>query len=179
MPRPFPKRLGHLVLTVRDVKKSAEFYTDIVGLTVSDWISDQMVFLRCGPAHEHHDLGLAQAPPALEGAGEAEAPRVGLEHFSYEMESLEEIEAAVEFLQEKGVEIVRGIGKHGPGENLFLVFKDPDGNFVEYYCEMTQIDPEVGYEARVWPNDLHAFDQWEFDRFVVPVPAGWAPADED
>ncbi len=179
MPRPFPKRLGHLVLTVRDVKKSAEFYTEIVGLTVSDWISDQMVFLRCGPAHEHHDLALAQAPPALEGAGEAEAPRVGLEHFSYEMESLEEIEAAVEFLQEKGVEIVRGIGKHGPGENLFLVFKDPDGNFVEYYCEMTQIDPEVGYEARVWPNDLHAFDQWEFDRFVVPVPAGWAPADGD
>ena len=72
MSKPIPRRLGHLVLTVRDVKKSAEFYTEIVGLTVSDWISDQMVFLRCQSGHEHHDLALAQAPPALEGAAAAE-----------------------------------------------------------------------------------------------------------
>ncbi|MFP6828386.1 MAG: VOC family protein [Gammaproteobacteria bacterium] len=179
MSKPYPRRLGHLVLTVRDVQKSAEFYTDIVGLTVSDWISDQMVFMRCGPGHDHHDLALVQAPPALDGAGEAEAPRVGLEHFSYELENLEEIEAAAEFLQEKGIEIVRGIGKHGPGENLFLVFKDPDGNYVEYFSEMTQIDPTIGYEAKVWPDDLDAFDQWHYKRFLVPVPEGWAPAEED
>ena len=82
-------------------------------------------------------------------------------------------------MQKQGIEIVRGIGKHGPGENVFLVFKDPDGNYVEYYCDMTQIDPEVGYESNVWPNDLDAFDQWHYKRFVVPVPEDWAPAEED
>ena len=81
MSKPNPKRLGHLVLTVRDIKKSAKFYTEIVGLTVSDWITDQMVFMRCESGHDHHDLGLAQAPPNLKEGGEVEAPRLGLEHF--------------------------------------------------------------------------------------------------
>lgn len=175
MSKPYPRRLGHLVLTVRDVKKSCEFYTEIVGLTVSDWIADQMVFLRCGPGHDHHDLGLAQIP----SASDAEVPRVGLEHFSYELENLEEVEEAAEFLQDKGIEIVRGIGKHGPGENVFLVFKDPDGNNVEYFCEMTQIDPKIGYEAKVWPNDVDAFDLWHYKRFLVPVPEGWASPEEE
>lgn len=55
-----PKRLGHMVLMVRDIKKSAQFYTDVLGLKVSDWIGDQMVFLRAGS--DHHDLALAQLP---------------------------------------------------------------------------------------------------------------------
>lgn len=54
-----------------------------------------------------------------------------MEHFSYLVDDLAEMERAVQVLQAHGVEIVRGIGKHGPGENLFLVFKDPDGNNVE------------------------------------------------
>ena len=45
---PKPRKMGHLVLMVRDIRASAKFYTDVVGLQVSDWIEDQMVFLRCG-----------------------------------------------------------------------------------------------------------------------------------
>ena len=58
--RPRPRKMGHLVLMVRDIQKSAKFYSEIVGLQVSDWIEDQMVFLRCGS--DHHDLALAQLP---------------------------------------------------------------------------------------------------------------------
>ena len=41
-----PRRLGHMVLMVRDIQKSAKFYTEVVGLEVSDWIGENMVFLR-------------------------------------------------------------------------------------------------------------------------------------
>jgi catechol 2,3-dioxygenase-like lactoylglutathione lyase family enzyme len=171
--RPQTRRLGHVVLNVRDLQASVRFYTEIVGLEVSDYIEDQMAFLRCG--RDHHDLALAQIPAdsprssALYAAG-----RPGLEHFSYEVGSLAEIEEAAEFLQEKGVEIVRGIGKHGPGANLFLVFKDPDGNYCEFYAEMIQVTPEQPHAARVWKNDIQAFDRWEFEKFVVPPP-DWGP----
>lgn len=165
-----PRKLGHLVLMVRDIHKSVHFYTEILGLEVSDWISDQMVFLRAGS--DHHDLALAQIP--ADSPEREELPRYGrpgLEHFSYLVDDLAEMERAVLLLQAHGVEIVRGIGKHGPGENLFLVFKDPDGNNVELYCEMTQITQDQPYEAKVWERNIDSFDQWHFARFVVPPPA--------
>ena len=173
MQRPKPRKLGHLVLNVRDIQKSVSFYTEIVGLDVSDWISDQMVFMRSGT--DHHDLALAQIPADQDVATDTYRPwRPGLEHFSYELASIAEIEAMGRFLQERGVEIVRGIGKHGPGENVFLVFKDPDGNYVEFYCDMVQIPRDEKHTAQVWPNDLDGFDQWHFKRFLVPPP-DWGP----
>ena len=165
-----PKKLGHLVLMVRDIQRSVRFYTDVVGLQVSDWISDQMVFLRAG--EDHHDLALSQIPPHAPGIDDLPHDgRPGMEHFSYLVQDRAEIERTVEVLRQHGVEIVRGIGKHGPGENLFLVFKDPDGNNVEVYCEMTQIPAGAPHEARVWERNVESFDQYRFEHFVVPPPA--------
>ena len=165
-----PKKLGHLVLAVRDIHRSVAFYTEVLGLEVSDWISDQMVFLRAGT--DHHDLALSQIP---KDSGDIDDlprySRPGLEHFSYLVDSVEDMESAAEMLQARGIEIVRGIGKHGPGENCFLVFKDPDGNNVEIYCEMQQIPDGAKHEARVWERNIESFDRWRFARFVVPPPA--------
>lgn len=165
-----PRKLGHLVLAVRDIQKSVAFYTEVLGLEVSDWISDQMCFLRAG--EDHHDLALSQIPrdsPDINDLPRYSRP--GMEHFSYLVDSVEDMEHAVTLLRERGVEIVRGIGKHGPGENCFLVFKDPDGNNVELYCDMRQITAEQPYSASVWERNVESFDQWRFARFVVPPPA--------
>ena len=164
-----PRRLGHLVLMVRDLKRSVAFYTEVLGLEVSDYIADQMCFLRA--AADHHDLALAQLP--ADSPDRDDLPRYtrpGLEHFSYLVDSLADMERGVAILKARGVEIVRGIGKHGPGENCFLVFKDPDGNNVELYCDMRQITPEQPYAPRVWERSIESFDQWRFARFVVPPP---------
>jgi len=166
-----PRKLGHLVLMVRDLARSVEFYTGVLGLEVSDYIGGEMCFLRCGA--DHHDLALAQIP--ADAPDRDEPPRYsrpGLEHFSYLVDDLAEMERAVAILQARGIPIVRGIGKHGPGENCFLVFKDPDGNNVEIYCEMRQITPEAPYAPSVWERNVESFDQWRFARFVVPPPPG-------
>ena len=116
------RKLGRLVLMVRDLEISTRFYTEVMGLKVSDRIADQMVFLRAG--EDHHDLALSRLP--------ADAPdrddlprhtRPGLEHFSYYVESLDEMKRAVNVARAQGVEIERGIGQHGPGGNWFLVFR--------------------------------------------------------
>ena len=165
MYRPRPLKLGHLVLKVRDIHASVAFYTEVVGLEVSDWIEDRMVFLRAG--QDHHDLALAQLAPH---AGDAPAECPGLEHFSYQVEDFGVMEHTVAMLRERGVPIVRGPGKHGPGEICFLVFKDPDGNNVEFYCEMLQVTADSPHEPEVWKSNATTFDVWHFKRFAVEPP---------
>lgn len=165
MYKPSPRKLGHMVLLVRDIHASAKFYEEVVGLNVSDWIEDRMVFMRSG--EDHHDLALAQLP---DDAPDRQPGTPGLEHFSYLVDSFEDIERTVEMLQERGVPIDRGPGKHGPGENCFIVFKDPDGNNVEFYCGMVQINEDNPYESSVWNDDVETFDQWHFEKFAVPPP---------
>lgn len=164
---PSPKKLGHLVLKVNDVQASLKFYQEVVGLTVSDWIDDRMVFLRS--ASDHHDLALLQLP--AHQVGQQAPENSPLEHFSYHVESIEEINAIAAMLQERGIEIDRGVGRHGPGDNTFIVFKDPDGNNVEFYSDMLQITAEQPYQATTWDGkDLDTFDQWHLKAFLVPPP---------
>ena len=165
------RKLGHLVLMVRDLDASTRFYTEVMGLTVSDRIADQMVFLRAG--EDHHDLALSRLP--ADAPDRDDLPRYtrpGLEHFSYYVESLEEMRRAVEVARSHGVTIERGIGQHGPGGNWFLVFKDPDGNNVEIYTEMEQIPAGSEHVAQTWERNLESFDRHRLAHFVVPSAPG-------
>jgi catechol 2,3-dioxygenase-like lactoylglutathione lyase family enzyme len=167
MYRPKPTKLGHMVLKVVDIQRSVKFYRDVVGLEVSDWIDDRMVFMRA--ASDHHDLALLQLPPHQIDSQDPEQSRI--EHFSYHVESIDEIKQIAEMLQARGIEIDRGIGRHGPGDNTFLVFRDPDGNNVEFYSDMLQIDEQHPYESSVWDGAiLETFDQWRLKEFVVEPP---------
>ena len=54
-------KLGHVVLNVRDVERSARFYTEVLGFEISDVYPEEMVpggmvFLRCNP--DHHGIAL-------------------------------------------------------------------------------------------------------------------------
>src|SRR6266487_6909201 len=50
------RKLGHVVLWVSDVRRSAKFYTEILNFRVSDWDERDMVFLNaCG---DHHTIAL-------------------------------------------------------------------------------------------------------------------------
>jgi catechol-2,3-dioxygenase len=165
MHRPRPSKLGHLVLKVRDIQVSVRFYSDVVGLEVSDWIDDRMVFMRAG--RDHHDLALLQMTPEEIEQSRLVPSRV--EHFSYHLADVAEMEAALQMLQQRNIAIDRGLGKHGPGDNSFLVFRDPDGNNVEFYSDMIQVDAQHPHQARVWSgNEVETFDQWHLARFVVP-----------
>jgi catechol 2,3-dioxygenase len=58
--------VGHVVLKVRDLEKSAKFYQDVFGLKEVARLGKQMAFFSFGK--NHHDLGLmalgSQAPAA-------------------------------------------------------------------------------------------------------------------
>ena len=96
-----PSRLGHLVIRVRDLERSQEFYTQVLGLEVKGRGGDRMVFFRSNPDVDHDlaimKIGSDAAPP--------DPDRVGLYHFAYELGSIEELTDAYQVVQEKGVRV--------------------------------------------------------------------------
>ena len=119
-----PTRLGHVVLRVRDLKRSEEFYTKFLGLEVKGRGGDRMVFFRSNEDTDH-DLAISNVGADAPGP---EANRVGMYHLAYEFDSIEDIKEAYRLTQELGVEIA-GFGDHGEIKGLYV--RDPDGIEIE------------------------------------------------
>jgi catechol-2,3-dioxygenase len=130
------KELGHIVLYVHDVDRSATFYGDVLG-----W--RRLVAAENGPlgrvpvalfssGRTHHELLLIEV-----GADAQELPRgrhVGLYHFGLKVgDSDDELRAALGSCQEAGVHIV-GSSDHTVTHSLYIA--DPDGNEIELYIDV-------------------------------------------
>ena len=126
-----PKRLGHLVLRVRDLQRSERFYADVLGLRVTAKNPGRMVFMSAA-GESSHELALMSVGPDAPGP---EPGRVGLYHFAWEMESFEDLKKMHGELKDKGVSIA-GISDHGI--SLGVYFFDPDGNEIEAFYELPQ-----------------------------------------
>ncbi len=124
------RKLGHVVLKVRDAQRSKEFYTRALGLKLAHEDRDRgAVFLSCWT--QHHDLALFQL-----ATGEApEATRPGLHHMAWQLGSFEELQATYRELRELGIPVESTI-EHNVTRSVY--FHDPDGNRVELYCDMVE-----------------------------------------
>lgn len=122
------RKLGHIVLKVRDARTSRDFYTRALGLKVAHEDDEGgAVFLSFGV--QHHDLALFQVATAEAPA--ATAP--GLHHTAWQLGSFEELQVAYRELQAMGVAVDSTIA-HNVTRSIY--FHDPDGNRVELYCDL-------------------------------------------
>src|SRR5262245_9078359 len=94
------RKLGHIVLKVRDAGASKDFYTRTLGLKVAyEDLERGMVFLSFG--REHHDLALFQL---ARGDRPAEA-QPGMHHMAWQLGSFAELQAAYRELKDMGVPV--------------------------------------------------------------------------
>jgi len=118
-------RLNHAVLYVRDVERSAAFYTDVLGFRVLNVMPEGFrgaAFLQAPGSTNDHDLGLFEI-----GSAAADSPAgrgaVGLYHLAWEVDTLAELERLAEKLSAAGALV--GASDHGTTKSLYA--KDPDG----------------------------------------------------
>lgn len=138
-----PQGLNHVVIRVQDLAKSEQFYNDVLGFRTSDWTRNFMTFLRCNA--NHHSLAILAGDPALD-------------HVAFNVTDWNELSRGVKFLGENKVRRRWGPGRHGPGNNLFAYFFDPEGNIVEYTCEVDQVD-DATWQPRMW--EFGSGDLWK------------------
>jgi catechol 2,3-dioxygenase len=135
--RPSPvriRRLGHVVIQVRDLERSMKFYTEVFNFRVSDRSPEGAVFLSA--VGDHHTVALF--PSAGESAETSAKNAVRLHHFAMEVGSLEELFEARSYLRERGVPIVFE-GRHRLGGHTSIEFLDPDGYQLELYWDMDRL----------------------------------------
>lgn len=126
--------LGHMVFYVRNLQRSLNFYTSIVGLQhVGNTFNDKAAILTGGSTH--HELlliELGEAPGPLQGR------RIGLYHVGWKMgESLDELKTVYQRVLDNDVEL-DGMSDHMVSQSLYV--RDPDGNEVELFVDDPTID---------------------------------------
>ncbi len=114
--------IRHVALRVRDLRRSTDFYTRVLGFKV-EWQPDEdNVYLTSGS----DNLALHQAAAAPANPDGA----IGLDHFGFGVAESDEVDRWAGFLMEKGVELVRKPKTHRDGSRS-IYFRDPDGNIIQ------------------------------------------------
>ena len=129
-------KIGHVVLLVKDVARSAEFYTKVLGFQISDvypesMMPGRMVFLRFNK--DHHGV-------ALVGGAKQEIKNAEMHHMAFQVETLDEVFLAQKHLQKNNVKI-EFAGRRRAGCQVAVEFRDPDGHFLEIYWGLDQVAP--------------------------------------
>ena len=139
------KELGHLVLYVRDLRRSVRFYRDVLGWrSIVGGGDDPLPFPAAAfsaPSNRtHHELLLIEV--GEDAAALPAGRRVGLYHFGLKVgDTDDELRAALARLHEAGVTVV-GATDHTVTHSLYIL--DPDGNEIELYIDVAGVD---------WVND--------------------------
>jgi catechol 2,3-dioxygenase-like lactoylglutathione lyase family enzyme len=143
-------KIGHVALYVADIKRSTQFYTDVLGFYVSDAYDDGMMpggaaFLRCNP--DHHGIALFKAT-------EQNPAGAGLHHMAFEVASLDDVVRARAHLRKNNVQIDFD-GRRRAGVQIAVEFRDPDNHRLEIYWGIDQIAPgEAARPANEWKGAL-------------------------
>jgi catechol 2,3-dioxygenase-like lactoylglutathione lyase family enzyme len=136
-------KLGHVVLNVTDLARSVKFYTQVLGFSVSDvysWemVPGGMVFMRCNAGH--HGV-------ALVGSLTRTSESFELNHLAFEVATLDEVLRARDHLRRQGVTIDFE-SRRRAGCQIAVEFHDPDGHRLEIYWGVDQ----VGSDGAVRPS---------------------------
>ena len=122
-----PQRLGHSLLFTAQPQQMTDFYTQVLGLRVSDTIHGLVTFLNAG-AGDHHVFGFIASTHR------------GFHHASFEVPSIDAIAVGADRMRAKGRDAGWGIGRHTIGSNFFHYNPDPWGSWIEWFSDIDQID---------------------------------------
>lgn len=160
-----PRHLSHVLLFTPDVERQVAFYTQTLGLRLSDRSADIIAFLHGPHASEHHMIAFAKS----------HAP--GLHHSSWDVGSFHDVGLGAELMKAQGYAKGWGVGRHVLGSNYFYYVQDPWGSWAEYSFDIDFVPADVEWSAADHPveDSFYIWGPAVPDDFVVnreaPVPA--------
>jgi catechol 2,3-dioxygenase len=139
-----PSKISHVVLNSIDVEADVAFAVRELGFRVRDE-SRAMFFLGCNA--DHHSLAFTRVG------------NVSLNHVAFEVPSIDAVMRNAGRLKQHGYPMQWGVGRHGPGANVFSYYLDPDELPIEYTAEIQQVD-DAAYRPGT-PQDWERPPYWD------------------
>jgi catechol 2,3-dioxygenase len=124
--------LAHVELLTPKLEESTKFFTDILGMSISE-IKGDSVYLRAYDDYEHHTLKLTTHKHS------------GIGHFAWRTRSQEALENRVKAIESTGLGI--GWEDHECGYGKAYKFKYPDGHICEIYFDTHKYKAEGEHKS--------------------------------
>lgn len=164
-PRVRPRHLSHVLLFTPDVPRQINFYSDVLGLRLSDRSGDIIAFMHGPHSSDHHLVAFAKS----------HAP--GYHHSSWDVGSIDEVGLGAEQVKAQGYNKGWGVGRHVLGSNYFYYAQDPWGSWAEFSHDIDFVPADVDWPAADHPpeDSFYVWGPTVPDDFVVnheqPAPA--------
>lgn len=116
--------LGHLVLICKDYEGTVDFYTNVLGFKLSDyivWDEADATFFHCNG--RHHSLALMNECFGQKGGD--------FNHFMVEVNDLDDTGRAYDLIVKDGVRLTMDFGRHTNDGMTSFYFKTPSGFAME------------------------------------------------
>jgi 2,3-dihydroxybiphenyl 1,2-dioxygenase len=135
--------LGHLVLTANSQDESVQFYSDLLGFKLSDYI-------RCDLYGYPVDIAFMHANSRHHSVAFGAKQPKGLHHFMLEVASLDDVGLCYDRCLKSGVRIMQTLGRH-PNDQMFSFYaKTPSGFQFELGYGGRQVD-DATWEVTTHP----------------------------
>jgi catechol 2,3-dioxygenase-like lactoylglutathione lyase family enzyme len=134
-----PRRLAHILVFTRDIPRAIRFYSEVLGLRLSDRSGDMIAFMHAIHGSDHHVIAFVKS----------DGP--GLHHLSWDVGSVNDIGIGAMQMADKGFVRGWGLGRHVLGSNYFHYVRDPWGSYAEYSADVDYIPVDHDWQAADHP----------------------------
>jgi catechol 2,3-dioxygenase-like lactoylglutathione lyase family enzyme len=140
-----PRKLGHVNFLTGQIQEQVQFYTDVLGMGLTDWLGDGGAWLHINS--DHHVMALVNK---------------GYPHFhhlAFDLVDFGQMRVALDHLGRQGRWLGWGPARHGVGGNIASYVRITEEEcFVELYCDMEKLERD--HRPRVYPDDRYSSNTW-------------------
>jgi catechol 2,3-dioxygenase-like lactoylglutathione lyase family enzyme len=145
LPVGHPRKLGHVNFLTARIREQKDFYVEVLGMKLTDWLGDGGVWLHVGS--DHHVMALVD-----KGCSH-------FHHLAFDVVDIGQMRDALDHLGRHGRWLGWGPARHGVGGNIASYVRIvEEACFVELYCDMEQLAAD--HVPREWPDDRYSSNTW-------------------